>query len=143
MLCFAIEPAPHRLGSISHFPGPVPVTATSMQTILFPNNRGLQIGRHLTLSNLPNIRASPGACSPSWPSASSATFCALRCVSVDSPLSFLPPSPLTLPPYRLPRPPGNAFLPPTVKHVVSRFAFLLGLPRSRPWPLSCLLRLFF
>ena len=96
-----------------------------------------------------NPRPLHWSCSPSWPSAASPLFSALPLVLLLPlllPFSFLPANALRAPACkaRLLRTPGNASLPPTVQHVVSRFAFLLR-PTALPSIASALslLRLFF
>jgi|SRR5579872_1064684 len=64
------------------------------------------------LSNSPTSRASPGSCSPSWPSALAAILRSLTVFSLIQPFSFLPPTPLTLPPYQAPPASLGKCIPP-------------------------------
>src|SRR5439155_10400316 len=117
---------------------PIPLSHF-MQTTLFANNRGLQIGSiHLGPSNhCLNIRTSAGSWSPSWPSASSCYVLRSAMCFVDSVVLILSrqcPSRFRL--VRLLRPPGNASLPPTKTMLSVSLLSPCGLSRSRHWPLS-------
>ena len=124
---FTIEPNPHWLGSIFYVPGASPFSH-SMRTILFANNLpacgpaakhfcAFKSRLHPCLSRCMLTKLAVPL--------SSATFCALHVFLLIRRSHFLAPMPLTLPPYRLLRFPGNASLPPTVKHIVYCLAFLL------------------
>jgi hypothetical protein len=68
----------------------------------------------------------------------------LRSVPIDSLFSLLPPMPLTLPPVaRLPALRGMHPSRQRYPMLSVRLLSSSGLPRFRPWPLPCLLRLFF
>jgi hypothetical protein len=138
-----MEPV-HCLRKHSHSPGTSPFKRLRRGLFFSPPILACFSSKPLWDSNPAYICAFAGSCSPSWPSHSSCHFASLTVFLLIQPFSFLPPMPLTLPPCQT----SSAFgeMHPSRQRypmLSVRLLSLCGLPRSRPWPPPCLLRLFF